>query len=270
MLLFNFPSVFAQGLTLPAGNAGIEDAVGRVVQSEPTAEELAQPPAGEIQKFYLRNVNESRSGLATVLAAVPEGGEGQQSPLFQKMQTIKAGLDQLASSRLELELFSLIPSMAEVFEAESEDVPRFVSDSIGWLQNLSPSLLHSIARHVARQNGIVAAINLTNFVKVFAAKRGFISGGDWEDEPLPINAAGVMILEASAVVNQLKAGPWQSAKQFLGGADQAGVFFARYVAAGDGLAALKTKYAQNQAAIDAKFVELKHWVAQQEAAASPP
>jgi hypothetical protein len=33
---------------------------------------------------------------------------------------------------------------------------------------------------------------------------------------------------------------------------------------------LKTKYAQNQTAIDAKFVELKNWVEQQEAAVASP
>lgn len=87
---------------------------------------------------------------------------------------------------------------------------------------------------------------------------------------MPIDAAGVMILDATNVVTQLKAGPWQQAKQFLGGTDNASAYFARYTAPGNGLAVLKAKYAQNQAAIDAKFVELKTWVAQQEAAAGAP
>ena len=270
MLSISSSNLSAQGLRLPAGNAGIEDAIGRGVESEPTAEELAQPPDGEIQKLYFRNVNQSRSGLGVVLGSVPAGPEGQQSPLFAKLQTIKAGLDQLAASRLEAHLFGLIPTMAEVFESESADAPKFVGDSVGWLQHISPVILYTIASHTTRQTANVTVGNLGNFVKLFSAVRGFISEGDWEDEPLPISAAGVMILDATAVVNQLKALPWQQAKRFLGGADQATAFFTRYASSGDGLAVLKMKYAQNQAAIDAKFVELKNWVAQQEAAAGPP
>jgi hypothetical protein len=258
------------GLSLPAGNAGIEDLIGRGAAPEPTPEELAEPPAGEIRKLYLRDVNASRSGLGAVLGAVPAGPEGQQSPIFVKLQTIKAGLDQLAASRLEAQLFGLIPTMAEVLKAESEDAPEFVSISVGWLQNISAAILYTVASHVTRQNANVAAGNLSNFVQLFSTDRGFISEGDWEDEPMPINRAGVMILDAASVVTQLKAAPWQQAKKFLGGEDQANTFFARYLAGGDGLGVLKTKYAQSQAAIDAKFVELKNWVAQQEAAAGPP
>ena len=258
------------GLRLPAGNIGNEDAIGRGAAPEPTPEELAEPPAGEIRKLYLRDVNASRSGLGAVLGAVPAGPEGQQSPIFAKLQTIKAGLDQLAASRLEAQLFGLIPTMAETFKFEFTETPEFVRDSIGWLQDLSPAMLYSIARHVTRLNANVMAGNLSNFVQLFSTSGGFVLESDWEDDPSPINSAGVMILDAASVVTQLKAAPWQQAKNFLGGEDQANTFFARYLAGGDGLAVLKTKYAQSQAAIDAKFVELKNWVAQQETAAAPP
>jgi hypothetical protein len=270
LIFFYSGDLSGDGLSLPAGNAGIEDLIGGAPAPEPTMEELADPPAGEIQKLYLRNVNESRAGLAALLAQVPAGPNGQQSPLFAKLQSINTGLDQLASSSLESQLFSLIPMMVEVFAAESEDVPKFVGDSIGWLQNISPPILHTVARHITQQSGNVATGNLTNFVKLFASPNGFISLGDWEDQPKPINAAGVMILDAASVVAQLKAGPWKQSKQFLGGADDAASYFSMYTANGNGLAVLKTKYLQNQATIDAGFVELKIWVAQQEAASVPP
>ncbi|HEV7403062.1 MAG TPA: hypothetical protein VGO11_09060 [Chthoniobacteraceae bacterium] len=262
--------LLAVGLSLPAGNAGIEDAIGRGVASEPTAEELADPPLGEIKKLYLRNVNQSRSALATVLGLVPAGPEGQQSPFFTKLQSIKIGLDQLASSWLESQLFGLIPTMSEVFEGESVNAPGFVGDSVGWLQNLSSAMVYTIARHVTSQNADVTATNLGSFVKLFSCRQGFISLGDWEDEPMPIGASGVMILDAASVVTQLKAAPWQHAKQFLGGATSSATYFARYSASGDGLAVLKSRYAQNQATIDAKFVELKNWVAQQETTPGAP
>jgi hypothetical protein len=124
--------------------------------------------------------------------------------------------------------------------------------------------MYTIAQHITRHNATVAAGNVTSFVRLFSTRRGFISGGDWEDEPMPVNASGVMILDAAAVVTQLKAGPWQQAKQFLGGATTASGFFVRYTVSGDGLAVLKTKYAANQSTIDAKFDELRTWADQQE------
>jgi len=88
--------------------------------------------------------------------------------------------------------------------------------------------------------------------------RGFISQGDWENEPLiPIDAAGIMILDAAVVGTQLKAQPWQQANQFLGGTEPPVVFFGRYLGKGNGLEALKAKYASNQSTIDAKFYALK-------------
>jgi hypothetical protein len=271
LILAMFPCImFAEGLAIPDSDVAISDSISSELPAPFTAEELASPPSGEIKKKYLREVNASLTGLTTVLVSVPTGPEGQQSPLFAKLQTIKAGLDQLSSSRLESRLFGLVPTMVEVFDAEAAGAPVFVGDAVGWLQNISPAILYTVARHVTVQNASVTAGNLANFVKIFASKRGFISGGDWEDEPMPVNAAGVMVLDAAGVVTQLKAAPWQQAKQFLGGATDAAIYFARYAMTGDGLAVLKTRYSQNQAAIDAKFVELKTWVAQQEAAAQSP
>jgi hypothetical protein len=83
----------------------------------------------------------------------------------------------------------------------------------------------------------------------------FCQEGEWEGKNPPINAAGVMILNAAAVVTQLKAGPWKQASQFLEGETTASEYFDRYIPTGDGLTVLKTKYAANQDAIDAKFVE---------------
>src|SRR6478735_12237527 len=86
-LSMGMTDLLAEGLTLPAGNAGIEDRIGGITPPEPTAEEIAEPPDGEIQKLYLRNVNEARSGLVALLGAVPDGPEGRQSPWYLKLKT---------------------------------------------------------------------------------------------------------------------------------------------------------------------------------------
>jgi hypothetical protein len=91
-----------------------------------------------------------------------------------------------------------------------------------------------------------------------------MSEGDWEDSQPPVDPAGIMILDVSSVVSQLRAltplTP-ERAELFIGN-DSASAVFARYEAAGNGLAALKTKYAGNKTAIIAKWNELAAWVAQ--------
>jgi hypothetical protein len=232
------------------------------------ADDYPPPAAGKIWQAYLEQLNEARTRLAQIIATVPLGESGQSSPWFAKLQAIKTQLDQAASSQNQTDLFAVVPPLAEVFQ--QQDAPSFVGDIFGDLANLSVTLIGTVATHVEQQNGNATAPVLASFVTMFRVGEGFVSEADWEDRPMPIDAAGVMIVDAASVVTQLKAGPWQQAKQFLGGVDNAGAYFARYTATGNGLAVLKTKYVQSQAAIDAKFVELKTWVAQQEAAAGPP
>lgn len=225
-------------------------------------EDYPTPQPGEIWGGYLDAINETRTQVAQVLGQVPTGSDGQSSPWFAKLQVIKAQLDKTATSKAQTDLFALVPNLAEVFQ-EQEPLP-FLIEAFGPLANLSVPLISTAGTHVEQQNGIVTSANLTNFVKVFTVGNGFVSEPNWEDRAMPIDAPGVMILDAAAVVTQLKAGPWQQAKQFLGGATTASGYFARYVGSGDGLGVLKTKYAANQSAIDTKFSELKTWADQQE------
>jgi len=225
------------------------------------SEDYPTPQPGEIWGGYLDAINETRTQLAQILGQVPSGENGLSSPWFTKLQTIKTQLDQTAASKTQTSFFAVVPNMADVFQ-EQDPLP-FASESFGPLANLSVPLISTAGTHVEQQNGTASIAVLTNFVKMFAVN-GFVSEPNWEDRIMPIDAPGVMILDAAAVVTQLKAGPWQQAKQFLGGATTASGFFSRYTGTGDGLAALKTKYAANQSTIDAKFSELKTWADQQE------
>jgi hypothetical protein len=225
-------------------------------------EDYPIPQQGEIWGGYLDSINSKRTQMAQILARVPAGVDGQSSPWFSKLQSIKLQLDHVAASKAQTDLFLIVPNLADVFR-EEETLP-FVAESFGVLANLSVDLISSAGSHVEQQNGIVSSAVLTNFVKMFAVGNGFVSEPNWEERPMPIDAPGVTILDATAVVAQLKAGSWRQAKQFLGGATTANVYFGRYIASGDGLAVLKTKYAANQSTIDAKFIELKTWADQQE------
>lgn len=190
------------------------------------AEDYPTPQPGEIWGGYIDAINETRTQLTQVLAPVLAGDDGQSSPWFVKLQAIKGQLDQAATSKSQVDLFATVPNLAEVFQ-EQEPLP-FVTESFGPLANLSVPLVSTAGTHVEQQNGTVAAAVLANFVRVFAVGNGFISEPNWEDRPMPIDAPGVMILDAAAVVTQLKTGPWQQASQFVGGAATASGFFARY------------------------------------------
>lgn len=236
---------------------------------EITAEELAIPPAGEIQKSHLRTVNQLRAILATTLADVPVGEEGTESPWFTKAQAYKAGLDTISTSRLQADCFALIPKIAELLAAKQEvyeerSVPEFSIKCADLANGFSTVLINSIERHIIDQNATVSSGNLISFIKVFSVG-GFQSECDWEEEPIPVDSAGIMILDATAVVTQLKTRPWQEAEQFLGNRTVAKAFV-RYAASGNGLAVLKTKYATSKAGIDAKWSELSAWVVEQRSA----
>jgi hypothetical protein len=228
---------------------------------ETTAEELAIPPVGEIQKIHLYLINSSRNSLAAILAATPAGADGQASPWFAKAQTFKSGLDTLATSRLQTDCFTLIPQIEELLKTRGQIVPEFASKAGSLASGISEALINAIERHIIDQNATVSAANLNAFIKVFSIA-GFPTESDWEASPIPIDSAGIMILDAAAVVTQLKTRPWQEADQFLGNAT-ATEAFGRYAPSGNGMAILKTKYASNQLAITAKWNELAAWVVTQ-------
>jgi hypothetical protein len=267
-LYFSFlNSTRADVLKLP-GDSVIQDSIG-VGPQEPafTPEELAVPPVGEIQKLYLRTVNELRGIMTARLAALPPGDEGQGSPWFIKFQAFKMGLDAVATSRRQSDCIALVPQMAELLTAREggKGVPEFAQRYSGWVTGFGTVLINAIERHIIDENATVTAANLTNFIKVFSIT-GFVEEGEAENEleeiTLRPGPVAVMILDPAVVVAQLKAQPWQNADRFLGAVTSAEAFVG-YENAGTGLAVLKTKYAANKAAIIAKWDELAAWVAQQ-------
>jgi hypothetical protein len=256
----------AIGLALPANDPLIQGDLNAPAEPELTPAELAVPPIGQIQQSHLRTVNQLRTILTTTLAAVPPGAEGTGSSWYTKAQTYKVGLDTVSTSSLQADCISLIPQIKILLAAREDNqagiiVPSFARDCAGLANGFSTVLIHAIERHIVDLNGTVSAPNLIGFSTVFSTP-GFLSEGDWEASPIPIDSAGIMILDAAAVVTQLKTRPWQEADQFLGN-KTATEAFARYAVSGNGMAILKTKYAADQATITAKWNELAAWVVTQ-------
>lgn len=256
----------AEGLTLPANDPFIQGDLNPPAEPELTPAELAEPVVGKIQLSHLRTVNQLRAILSVTLAAIPAGAEGTGSPWFKKAQSYKSGLDLISTSSLQADCIALVPIIADLLAArkqvnEGSDIPEYALECAGLANGFSTVLVHAIERHVIDQNGMVTAPNIVIFCRVYSTP-GFLSEGDWEASPIPIDAAGIMILDAAAVVAHLKSQPWQEAQQFLGN-NTATDAFARYAASGNGMTVLKAKYAADQANITAKWNELGAWVESQ-------
>lgn len=245
---------------------GIQDDLHAPAEPALTPAELAAPPAGKLQKSHLRTVNQLRTRLTTALAAVPAGAEGTGSPWFSKAQAYLAGLNAVATSESQADCFALIPHLKGLLAARQEvytgiAVPSFALECAGLANGFSTVLVHAIERHIVDQQGTVSPARLVSFSTVFSVA-GFTAEGDWEASPIPVDSAGVMILDAAAVAAHLKTRPWQEADQFLGNDTAAGAF-ARYAADGSGMSILKTKYAANQTATISQWNELAAWVVAQ-------
>jgi hypothetical protein len=80
---------------------------------------------------------------------------------------------------------------------------------------------------------------------------------------MPVDSAGVFILNPDLAVEELKKRPLERVRFFLTNVTEPAEFFRRYVGEGDGLEVLKAKYAANKAVIDAKHREVVAWLAAQ-------
>lgn len=253
----------AQGIKIPVNDAAISGAINRVDPVPFTPEELAVPPIGEIKKAHLREVNAARVSVQQVISGVPQAQQSLDE--FTLVKDMLQNLEALAINRQQSILFGLIPKVMRLNRiAGIETSPAFVLSASSSVSPIKASIIREMADYIAGQNATISSNSLALFVSAFS-EGSLIEPGDWEGEVIPVSMAGIMILDASAVVSQIKMQPWQNADRFLGGAT-AGQAFAQYESAGNGIPALKARYVANRSAIVAKWNELADWVAGQRAA----
>ena len=252
-----------QGLTLPTSDEAIAKAISRELPVPYTAEELAAAPAGEIRKLYIRDLESAKILLQAALAEVTP--DDQANANYAVAASALQKIESVLTGRQQDQFFSLIENIVMLDEAaREEEKPEFVWPASQALAQVKTSIAEEIGAFIAVQGAVVPTDKLALFVD--ALTRGSIlAEGNWEEDPFPISGMEFMIIDAAAVVAQLKTQPWQDVERFLGGATSAQAF-SQYVPSGNGLAVLKAKYAANQASIDAKWNELVDWVAQERAA----
>jgi hypothetical protein len=244
----------------PAGSA--DEQSGDHVIAELLSRPAYNPLPGQIP-LGVEDVLRVSDSLATIVNTVQPGSQEHASPWFAKLQDLRAKLAQLGTTKLQTDLFALISETGEFIAADGS-APEFVNKTAAALHTLDTVIVHSVKQYVIEQNAVISPIDIVIFIKVFS-NNGFVNEPDWEDQSIPIDSAGIMILDAVVTVTRLKNRPWQEADRFLGNMTAAEAF-ARYAASGDGMAILRAKYGANQATISAKWNELTAWVAQQKAA----
>ena len=217
--------------------------------------ELQGSATGEIRQQEVPTLQQYDGEIRKWLENAPNDQTGKQSSIYPKLQAWSDSLHQLASSHKQTDAFKMIPLMADILNADkSNGDAEELKEVRGRLNDSGFPLIMAAGAYVQQQNGQVDPAILAELVKLFSV-RGFDMEPDWENDTMPIDAAGLMIINPVAVVNLLKSEPWQRAEEFIGGRTAAN-FFERYQPNGDGLAVLKSKYAAQQPLINAKFKEL--------------
>ncbi len=220
--------------------------------------ELQSAAAGEIRQDDVQDLQQYDDEVAKWLADTPNDQYGKQSPLYPKLQAWSDSLHRLALSHKQADAFSMIPLMVDVFTGgKTEGAAEELKEVKGRMNDCGFPLIMAAGAYIKQHNGEVNPATLSNFVKLFSVP-GFDMEPDWENAAMPIDAAGLMVINPTVVVNQLKSEPWQRAQEFIGNRTPA-QFFERYTANGDGLAVLKAKYAAQEAAVSAKFKQLVVW-----------
>lgn len=227
------------------------------------------PPAGQVMMAHWKNLGQINQKIGEDIQNAPDDATGKQSPAYAPLQTWKTLFDHFITTKASTDLLALVPGIVAYHNLPEEQISSTEMRNIrGRMTEIVYYVVEALAAKVVESDGVLNAPDLSNAVDIFSIHR-LVDVTHWDppEIPMPIDAAGIMILDAEAVATRLKAGPWQRAKWFLGGHTTAESFFSSYIGDGNGfpaIAVLKTKYTANQATIDAKFSELKTWADQQE------
>lgn len=230
-------------------------------QNDPDEEAVVEKSAapGKLSDGDLRSLAEMRKYLMETWASLPDGPEGRASPFLPKFEAVKAGLDKVLASGTHEDGFALIPLIAEVLPARHGEIESKITLMASIMDASGAPLIRTAARHVQEQKGKVSLKNLRRFVILFN-RDGFYSGCDWEEERIPFDEVGVMILDPVAVMDHLKTLSPKEVRNFFAGQDLK-MAFEPYEEGGYGMPFLKARYAANRKQIRAKWSELAEWVA---------
>ena len=257
-------SLWGQGLGLPDPDV-LEQELrndGEISNELPPYDpaDYAQPDPGKLRLFESKQIEQNRVRINNILALSDENSEW-----LTKAQQISQKLNILKGSKLRkdfLEVAQIVHAsfleVSPLVEGEGSQESKYQSE----LEGLSV-ILHSEAFNLVKEKQANLTINQWQLISDLILLKQLWSARSWEDNSDYLGSAGGFIVDANKATTELKTKNLAEIKTFLGG-DTDNSFFERYEAAGDGMDILKTKYAANKAAIQAKFAEVLAHVAQLE------
>lgn len=265
--LLAYPSScgLSQGLSLPNLDTletkyAIDGNTIDVVPSTPA--DFVPPENGKLSPIDVGYIVEIHARLLQSLALVPEGEKGKDHSDFSILQQLAIDFQNVTTTKDRDALFATIPATLVVM-SPSANQGYELNDARGVVSDCRYVIIQEVAFEVLENSSNVTSARHEMFVNIFC-NREIRQEPDWEDEPMPIDSAGVFVTDATNSAAKLKTKTLEEIKTFLGGSTD-NSFFERYESAGDGMNLLKTKYAANKATIQAKFAEVLAHVAQLEA-----
>lgn len=270
--LLGMPVCFADGLGLPTESQLEEDGVQTVYPEDNLPEDwdTREPEAGKIRMLAEILLNDAKQEIENQQADVPDGEQGKDNALYVKISLWLQNTEQVLINKTRQDLLAMTSLNADILKLSKseENVHVSVLDLVGYVQSTNIALIYNLADFF-KENQVLTEDQLDKMLSAFLCVQGFTEENEWEDESMPIDSAGVFIVDSVNSTTKLKTKNLEELQAFLGGTID-NSFFERYEAAGDGMDVLKTKYAANKVAIQAKFAEIVTYADQLEAQQESP
>lgn len=221
------------------------------------------PAKGKLQTADIKWMRKRMEIMGLDLANVPGGSSGTGSDLYPLLVSWRNNLNKALDTGLESDFFPLIGPLITAAErkASEDEISEDLSTATAEMLLTAECFIRALAYHIKNGTGPMEEGLFRQAVRLFGNWR-LLDESAWdEDDRMPVDSAGIFILNPEVAMDELKKRPPERVRDFLCNVKEPAAFFDRYVGEGDGLERLKAKYGAEKAAIDAKFVELAAWAA---------
>lgn len=207
----------------------------------------------------LNDIKHAAGITATLFDDVPDDQTGRRSRWFEQLKLWHQLIEKAGETGKREDLLALVPVTASFFARDREAEPLVdpLDDLRHWMEHPGPHIIRELGKAVAENGGTLDASTAALAVQVFAV-RGFDNEPDWEDEPKPIDSAGILIARPD-IMPLLEALPIDQLSFFLR-AQSPEMFFRRYDQNGDGMPVLRQRYTENRDMLQRSFISLANKV----------
>ncbi len=217
---------------------------------------------GLLSKSNALDIGEIAIRIQGSLNQVPQGDSGQGHSNFIILQQLVTIFKSISATKDRASFFATIPQTLLILTPDKIRSIELNKSGVV-LSAVRYSYVREVAFDISENSANISEASHDIFINMIC-HGGILSSADWEDEPMPIDSAGIFIVDPINSTTKLKTKSLKELKTFLGGITD-NSFFKRYQAEGDGMEILKTKFAAEKDSIQGKLAELFVHVAQLEA-----